>query len=256
MTGAKPHCRREAPGLGEPHGPSETNRSVTAFDVFALIVIAGSACVGVLRGAVREVIGFFALTLSAVGALALLPFLSPLVKGLLRPEWIAVAGAAILAFVAIYTVLLAVAGLVTKALDATVLLGGVNRLIGFLLGALRGVALLALFALLLTRVAPPSLQPDWIKRSASFPLAQTAGQVLQIVLPKRLAIDRSVLNIAAPHGSGEGDEAVPSPDSTGSPDNAVAPTPHHRRIRGAKSADHGYTTRTRTRVDELVEQSQ
>ncbi len=238
---------------------------MTAFDLITLGVIVVSAMTGFTRGALRELVGLFAFTLSALGTIALLPVTAPLARHLVHPGWLAAATAAVVTFAGIFIMLRLLAASLTATLDRASLLGGANRLGGLVFGALRGLVVLGLFALLFNRVTPADLQPRWITRSLTYPMAQGSARLLQSVMPTRLRLPTGLPEMtdavrAASRAAGDSENGT---DADGSADAAKSRIPGEtqrreaaiRSLERAKSKDHGYTKRARDSVDALVERS-
>ena len=235
---------------------------MTVFDLIALAVVAVSALSGFNKGAAAELLGLFALGLSALATVVLLPATAAIARHLLHAGWVSAVVAAVVTFVIVFLFLRLLASTLTSALNRS-LLGGVNRVLGMVFGALRGVLILALFAVVFNRATPAGLKPDWITGGFTYPLASDAGSAVMAVLPKTLnltggvggALGRSITEqSAAPD-----DQSLPTETATPaetppktSPGDASPNAPTSER---AKSKDHGYTRRARDSVDVLVERS-
>jgi len=227
---------------------------MTLFDLVVLGVIVISGLEGLSRGAVHELIGLFAFTLSAIATVAFLPATTPLVRHILHVGFLATAVAALISFVIVFVFLKILAATLTASLNTVGVLGGANRAGGLVFGALRGVLLLAVFALIFNRATPQEWKPGWITGSMTYPIASAAGRGLLKVLPKGLnaaSILRPSLSDAMKTGDSGGSET--QTESYAPTDQApLGETPSSER---AKRADHGYTRRARDSVDALVERS-
>jgi len=233
---------------------------MTIFDLIALAVVGLSALSGFNRGAVAELLGLFAVAISAMATIALLPFTAPMARHLMHSGWLSAAIAAVVTFVVVYLFLRLLAGALTSSINRS-LLSGANRFGGLVFGALRGVVILGVFALVFNRATPEALKPGWITNAFSYPLAADAGRALAAFLPKKFDPtggfgDRLKQSI---------DEQGARPDDADAPMNEVStepasePSPRLRHIppssERAKPAEHGYTKRARESVDSLVERS-
>ena len=153
----------------------------TALDIIVLLLVAGAAVVGLMRGFVTEVLSLFA-WLAIVAALKL--FHVPLAAALVSVVGTA-SGAAVLAFALIAGVTYFGGRLVARAIGSrtrTSILGPVDRALGFGFGALKGLIFASLGFLLATLVIDtarggPSQRPDWMIKSRTYPLlnATSAG---------------------------------------------------------------------------------
>jgi membrane protein required for colicin V production len=228
---------------------------MTVFDLVALGVIAVSALSGLARGAVRELVGLFAFALSALATVAFLPATAPMARHFVHSGWLAAAVAALVTFVIVFIFLRVLAGTLTARLDRGSVLGGANRFGGLIFGGLRGLLLLALFALVFDKATPQIFKPGWIVNSTTYPMASDAGQVLAKLLPKGArAIGGFTPDIgkAVSDQSGDDQQSGNTEGYSEAPSAAPQETPSTER---AKHSNHGYTKRARDSVDALVERS-
>jgi membrane protein required for colicin V production len=229
---------------------------VTLFDLIALGVIAVSALSGFAKGAVHELIGLFAFTLSGLAAMAFLPATAPIARHFLHSGWMSTAAAVIVTFVIVFVFLRVLASTLTASVNRASVLGGANRFGGLVFGGLRGVVLLGLFALVFNRATPEEWKPHWITGGLFYPLASASGRALETVIPKGLRAadgfrpsigDAVNADSANPSAPAEEDRASEPPESAARRD---APSSER-----AKPKDHGYTKHARDSVDALVERS-
>lgn len=154
---------------------------LTSLDVIVLLLVAGSAVLGFIRGFVTEVLSLFA-WVAIVAALKL--FHIPLAQSLTKLVG-TVSGAAVLAFALIAGGVYVGGRLVARAIGArtrTSVLGPIDRALGFGFGALKGLILASLLFLLAALVVDtmrggPAQRPEWMVRSRTYPLlnATSAG---------------------------------------------------------------------------------
>ena len=176
---------------------------LTAFDIFVLLLLAGGAVRGVLRGFVAEIIALGAL-IAALFALRL--FHAPF------SLWLSEAvgtesGGAMLAFV------LLVGGIwgAGKALGAklgaatrkSATIGWVDRLLGGGFGLLKGLLLASILYMVFTLAydvafGPAEPRPAWLRESRTYPLMRATGSALSDVIAERISMrDDDALNQAA-----------------------------------------------------------
>jgi membrane protein required for colicin V production len=235
---------------------------MTVFDLIAFAVIAWSAISGANRGAISELVGLFAVALSAIATILFLPATASIARHFIHSGWMSAVGAAVITFILVFLFLRLLANSLTKSVNKS-FLSGANRFGGLVFGALRGVLFLALFALVFNRATPQELKPGWITGALTYPLATDAGNVLQRFMPKKLDLtggfgnqltqsikDQSVT-------SEQPDTPVETPPSPEEAPVSTAPSPQHNppSSERAKPANHGYTKRARDSVDALVERS-
>ncbi len=201
---------------------------MTLFDIMALTLLVVSGGVGFVRGAVREMATVLALVVAAAAALWGLRFSGPLMRGLLEPVWAANVAAVLLVFVVIYIALRLIGGGLANRVQATDVLGFLDRVIGAGFGLVRSLVVLGAFHLALMAVAPPERIPHWIAGAALYPLTQAAGQVLKAFAPRGLDVAdrlRPAITDAVRDGAGD------------------------------PPSEEGYDVRARDDIDELVEKS-
>jgi membrane protein required for colicin V production len=195
---------------------------------------------------VRELVGFFAFSLAAFAALALLPVTAKLSAAVFHPHWMAVVAAAIIGFAVVYFGLTLIARWLTAQLHQQALLGSVNRVGGLAVGAVRALIILGLFALVFDRATPSALKPDWITSAFFYPLASSSGRIIAKLAPTGLRA------FGHPGALLNGDD---SPDTTetnqtGAVSASPPPPRTPRRHRGR-----GYDQRSRDQLDSLVERT-
>ncbi|MDO8409205.1 MAG: CvpA family protein [Phenylobacterium sp.] len=201
---------------------------MTLFDIMALTLLAVSGGVGFFRGAVREMATVLALLVAAAAALWGLRFSGPLLRGMLEPVWAANVAAVLLVFVVIYIALRLIGGRIANRVQATNVLGFLDRVIGAGFGLIRSLVVLGAFHLALTAVAPPERIPQWIAGAALYPLTQAAGEVLKAFAPRGLDVAdrlRPAITDAVRDGAGD------------------------------PPSEEGYDVRARDDIDDLVEKS-
>ncbi|MBA4792846.1 CvpA family protein [Phenylobacterium sp.] len=201
---------------------------MTLFDVIALALLAVSAGVGFFRGAVREMATVLALLVAAAAALWGLRFSGPVAREIMDPAWAANVAAVVVVFTVVYIVLRLLGGGLANKVQATDVLGFLDRLIGAGFGLLRSLVVLGAFSLALNAATPPERMPTWITGAALYPLTRAAGEVLKTFAPKGFDVAdrlRPAISDAVRDGAGD------------------------------PPSEEGYDERARDHIDELVEQS-
>jgi membrane protein required for colicin V production len=232
---------------------------MTIFDLIALGVVALSALSGYNRGVVAELLGLFAMALSAFATIAFLPATAPIARHILHAGWLSAVVAAVVTFVVVFMFLRLVAATLTRSINRS-FLGGANRFGGLVFGGLRGVVFLALFALVFNRATPDELKPHWITGGFTYSIASDAGRTLASFLPKRFdptggftdQLGRSIRD----EGAKTDEDAEPAESAPPQTDQQ-APSVRHDppSSERAKPANHEYTKRARDSLDALVERS-
>jgi membrane protein required for colicin V production len=231
---------------------------MTIFDLIAFGVIVWSAISGANRGVVSELVGLFAVALSAIATIAFLPATASIARHFMHAGWMAAVSAAVVTFIVVFLFLRLLANTLTASINKS-FLSGANRFGGLVFGTLRGVLVLALFALVFNRVTPQALKPGWITGALTYPLATDGANVLQRFLPKKLDLtggfgDRLTQSIKDESVKSDNAQtpAEAAPAAEDAPPSSRQTPPSSER---AKPANHGYTQRARDSVDALVERS-
>ncbi len=197
-----------------------------AFDVIAGLVLLTSAITGLVRGAVREVVGVMSFVLAAVASLVGLRVTGPLFRSVIDPAWVGTAIAVLAVFGLVYLILrLAGAGM-TRRVQHHSAFGALDRSIGAGFGLIRPLALLGMFNLLFHLVSGGE-GPAWVRDARLFPLTEASGKVLKVFAPK-----------------------------AGDVGERIVPAVRKMVTEGATSAPkEGYSARDRRSLDDLVERA-
>ena len=156
---------------------------MTGYDVFAILVILASAGAGFVRGGVREVITLLSAMLAAFLALIVLPWTAPLGRALVDPDWAGSILAAVGGFFIVYFGLRTLGALLSKGAKAHPALGGVNSVLGLIVGAVRALVLIGAVHLVIVAALPGERTPRWLSQAALQPVSAMAARAIQVVLP-------------------------------------------------------------------------
>ncbi|WP_011580324.1 MULTISPECIES: CvpA family protein [Chelativorans] len=172
-----------------------------------------SAMLAMVRGFSREVLSIASWVLAAIAAYFLypvvLPYLTPYID---NPMLAVVASAAAVFFVALIIVTIITMKIADFIVDSRI--GALDRTLGFLYGAARGVLVVAV-ALLFLNWLLGSNPPAWITEAKSRPLLEGVGSWLQSLLPEDP--ETTIFDRLSPNAP----EADPAPN-TGSPQQGAA----------------------------------
>lgn len=156
---------------------------MTGFDAFAIVVILASAAAGWVRGGTREIITLLSFVLAAFVALVALPLTAPLGRALIDPEWAGSIAAAVVSFLMVYFGIRIFGSALSKQAQAHPQLGGIDRLLGILVGSGRALVLLGAVHLVIVAALPGERTPAWLSEAALRPLSAGGARVIQMVLP-------------------------------------------------------------------------
>ena len=156
---------------------------LSILDIVVIVVVLISAILAMVRGFVREVLSI-ASWLAAVGAAYFLyKPLVPLVKPYIESGTVAI----IVAAAVIFFIALIVASYVTTKIADFVIdsrVGAVDRALGFVFGAARGLLLIVIALLFFNWLV--QTPPAWVADARSKPILDSLGGKLMAVLPADL----------------------------------------------------------------------
>ena len=181
-------------------------------DLGLIVVVLICAFLAMLRGFTREVLAIGSWGAAAVAAFYFHPLVVPYIKTYIKAdlnENIARATAA----AAVFLVTLIAVSLITVKLSDAILdskVGALDRSLGFLFGAVRGLLLCVIAFVFFNWLVPAQTQPGWVKTARMRPLLQATGDRLMAVLPDD---PEGLLNkLKKPKSAGASEETVPDTD--------------------------------------------
>ncbi|MFC4625134.1 CvpA family protein [Daeguia caeni] len=154
---------------------------ITMLDGILLGITLVSAVLAMVRGFSREILSLASWAAAAVAAYLFYKPVLPYVQPYISNETIAQIAAAAAVFLGV----LIVVSLITMKIADFIIdsrIGALDRTLGFLFGAARGV-LLVVVAMLFFNWLVPSNQPVWITNAKSKPMLDSLGQQLMSLLP-------------------------------------------------------------------------
>lgn len=154
---------------------------ITLLDGILLGITLVSAVLAMVRGFSREVLSVASWAAAAIAAYLFYQPVLPLVQPYISNETIA----KIAALAAVFIVVLIIVSLITMKIADFIIdsrVGALDRTLGFLFGAARGV-LLVVVAMLFFNWLVATDQPAWIANAKSKPLLDSLGQKLVSLLP-------------------------------------------------------------------------
>jgi membrane protein required for colicin V production len=146
-------------------------------------VVLISALLAALRGVTREVLAIGSWAVAAVVAFLFHPQAMPLVQQYVSNKTVALGVAA----GGIFLVTLLVAYILTAKISDMILdsrIGALDRTLGFIFGAARGLLLAVVAFLFFTWLVAANQQPSWMRDAKLRPLLESTGQALMALLPE------------------------------------------------------------------------
>lgn len=156
---------------------------ITLLDGILLVIMLLSAVLAMIRGFVREVLSIASWVAAAIAAYLLYGQVLPLVKQYISQEYVALG----VSVAAVFLVTLIIVSYITMRISDFVLdsrIGALDRTLGFVFGAVRGLLLVVVAMLFFNWFVPQETQPQWVARAKSKPLMDSIGNRLIAALPE------------------------------------------------------------------------
>ena len=157
--------------------------TITILDGIVLGVSLFSAILAMVRGFSREVLSVASWVGAAAAAYFLYPYLLPFAKQYTTSDNVALAGSA----AAIFLIALIIISFITMRIADFIIdsrIGALDRTLGFLFGAARGILLVVVAMLFFNWLVAPAQQPEWVTTAKSKPLLDSLGAKLIALLPE------------------------------------------------------------------------
>ncbi len=155
---------------------------ITILDGIVLGVTLFSAVLAMVRGFSREVLAVASWAAAAAAAYFLYPYLLPFALKYTSSEKIALIGSAAV----IFLVALIIVSYITMRIADFIIdsrIGALDRTLGFVFGAARGVLLVVVAMLFFNWLVAAPKQPEWVSDAKSKPLLDSLGAKLVNMLP-------------------------------------------------------------------------
>ena len=156
--------------------------SLTLLDLIVIAVTLFSALLAMVRGFSREVLAVASWAAAAAAAFFLYKSVVPLVQPYIASETVATIAAAGIVFV----IVLIIVSLITMKMADFIIdsrVGALDRALGFIFGAARGVLLLVVAMLFFNWLVAEN-QPEWVAESKSKPWLENLGAKLIAAMPE------------------------------------------------------------------------
>lgn len=195
---------------------------ITIFDGIVIGVLLFSAVLAMVRGFSREILSIVSWGGSAVAAYYLYPLLVPYALQYKADTKIAtIASAAVIFLLALIIISFITIRIADFIIDSRI--GALDRTLGFLFGAARGLLLMVVVVAFWNWLVAPAARPDWVNNAKSKPFLDSMVEKLTAALPQDIQarLPAEILNKIAPKQQGSGDNAAPN--DTAPSDDAPAP---------------------------------
>lgn len=152
-------------------------------DVVFLIIVGISALVGIARGMTKEILSIIGWVLAAAALYYLVPIVEPIAQTYIASKMMAniVAGLAVLIVFSLIWIL--TVDKISSVIRSSTL-SALDRILGFVFGAARGILIIILIALLITTVIPEESKKGTFAESQYFQLAKANIDPLVSLVPE------------------------------------------------------------------------
>ena len=152
-------------------------------DVVFLIIVGISALVGIARGMTKEILSILGWILAAAALFYLVPIIEPIAQTYVASKMMAniVSGLAVLIVFSIIWLL--TVDKISTAIRSSAL-SAVDRILGFVFGAARGILIIILIALMITTIIPEESKKGTFAESQYFQLAKSNIDPLVSMIPE------------------------------------------------------------------------
>jgi len=183
-------------------------------DLGLIVVVLISAFLAMLRGFTREVLAIGSWAAAAGAAFYLYPFVLPYVKPYVSKEAVAI----VVSGAAVFLVALIIVSMITLRISDAILdskVGALDRSLGFLFGAARGVLLCVIAFAFFDWLVPGQTQPEWVKSARLRPFLLASQEHLLAMLPDDP--EKLLSKLKKPLGAGLGEEQPADSDTDPKP---------------------------------------
>jgi membrane protein required for colicin V production len=199
---------------------------ITIFDGIVIGVVLFSAILAMVRGFSREVLSIVSWGGSAAAAYYLYPMLLPYAKKYTDDERIAIVGSAAVVFL---IALIIISFITMKIADFIIdsRIGALDRTLGFLFGAARGILLLVVAVAFWNWLVDTAHRPDWVNNAKSKPFLDSMVVKLEGMLPEQFAqmVRTNVIDKIQPPQKQPAEETPAPGDAAPSDDAPATPAP-------------------------------
>lgn len=221
---------------------------MTLFDVIVIGVLLISSVLALLRGLTNELLSIFAWVVGALLALWLFPYVTPLVREVVSPPWLAAVLSALGIFIAGYVIC---AALTLRWSDSILDLHHraelLDRTLGFAFGLARGLLIVTIAYLFFAWLVPDRAdQPDWIRNARLRPMVEDCASFLFSLAPQERAPVSPARSGTYPDNRGQSQPAQ-SPATNQGNDTKT------QKSDADTDKDAGYNTSERRGLDRLFE---
>lgn len=158
---------------------------ITIFDGIVIAVVLFSAVLAMVRGFSREILSIASWGGSVAAAYYLYPVLLPYARNYTDDDKIAIAGSAgVIFLIALIIISFITSRIADFIIDSRI--GALDRTLGFLFGAARGILLLVVAVAFWNWLVDVRTQPEWVTQAKSKPFLDGLVAKLEAALPDNI----------------------------------------------------------------------
>ncbi len=179
--------------------------SVTAVDIVVVAIVLLSAAFAMWRGLVSETFNIVDWAAASFIAVEFTPSFQPLLGGSIEPAWLEYIVVFIATFLVMFVPLSMLNFRVSEAVRKSEI-GPVDRVLGFLFGAVRGIAIVGVAYILYAMFVPVDQHPQTLTRSHVYPVIRQSAEMLLDIVPGR----QELAGLDSPEGGAQGGQQASS----------------------------------------------
>ena len=157
--------------------------SLTAVDALVIGIVLISAGFAMLRGLIHETFAILEWVAGGYVALRFTPVFQPLLNGAVRPAWLEW----LLVFIGTFLLVFIPLSIMSYRLSQMVKqseIGPVDRVLGLVFGAARGLVIVGLAYIAFTALVPLKNHPASLTQARSYPLIRSTSEILRELAPR------------------------------------------------------------------------
>jgi membrane protein required for colicin V production len=210
-------------------------------DVVVILILLVSTGYAVYRGFVSETLSIFAWAAAAFATLYFGPWVAPLLRGLISPNWLAYLLGYALVFVAVLIPLSFASHRFAQGVRGSPI-NALDQAMGGVFGVVRALALIGILYLVYSAIVPVRAQPRWMTEAWFLPVIQSSSEVLLSLVPEQNG--RAVAH--------SGREKTITDLINDTPEPQVVPKPNPR-ARARENRQNSYGADDRQALDRLIQ---
>ena len=156
--------------------------SINYVDIILLAAMLLSVIIGVVRGFTQEILGIIGWLGAVFTAIYTLPFIRPFARELISSPLMADVTAGVLIFLTVLIILTLICRSLSGRIKGSAL-GGIDRSLGLLFGAVRGFLVLSFIYLMGTSLTKTHTWPEKIHTAKALPFLDHGAQFIKSLLP-------------------------------------------------------------------------